>query len=730
MLLKCLELQGFKSFADKTVLDLSHNVVAVVGPNGSGKSNVTDAIRWLLGERDARNLRGGKVEDLIFAGTEKKARLGMAQATLVFDNSAGLLPVETAEVSISRRVSRDGESQFFINKAEVRLKDVVDFFAKAKLGARGLTIITQGSSDMFIKASPVERREMIEEILGLKEYEIKKAEALRRLKNTGVNLGSVTASLEELKPHLRFLKKQVARYEGREALTQELDELEKSFYGLRYVVFESELKVLHDKHKESESAVHKEEKIYKELESAFQKVKENEPNAAKDFGATESKQKELTDRRANLQKELGKIEARLEFEAEKPVNAQVDFSAVLKEIKTLAQDAVSEIDLDSIRRRVRAIIERIENVFKPKDQERKVVVPDLSETNEKISAELKQIDEELKVLASKEEETRAGLSNFNKDFTVAYEAAETARRKLNSVLEEKNRSGFEIEKVNLKIANLKEELRQIGRTLESLKDLGLTDLGVSEEEAIRKMFRLRGELSAIGEVDQNLIKEAKETEDRFNFLTTQVTDLETAIRDLKVVIKDLDNKIHNDFKAAIHKINDEFLKLIRLMFGGGTAKLIIKEIVDPIREDASNGAGEPKPKDTAIELAEREQDKDVLRGIEIELTLPKKRIKGLDVLSGGERTLVSIAALFAFISVSPPPFLVLDEVDAALDEGNARRCSEILKEFSKNTQFIIITHNRATMEAAKVLYGVTMTAEGTSKILSLKLEDAVSTIVE
>jgi len=152
MLLRRLELQGFKSFADKITLDLSHRVTAIVGPNGSGKSNITDSIRWLLGERDARNLRGGKGEDLIFAGTKDKPRSGMAQATLHFDNSSGALPVEYKDLAISRKVTRDGLSAFSLNKSEIRLKDVIEFFAKAKLGARGLTIISQGESDMFIGA--------------------------------------------------------------------------------------------------------------------------------------------------------------------------------------------------------------------------------------------------------------------------------------------------------------------------------------------------------------------------------------------------------------------------------------------------------------------------------------------------------------------------------------------------------------------------------------------------
>ena len=181
MLLKRLEVQGFKSFADKINIELEQGITAVVGPNGSGKSNIADAIRWLLGEREARNLRGAKSEDLIFAGTKDRPRLGLAQATLYFDNSSGFFPVDYKEISISRKVSRDGKSQIFLNKSEVRLKDIIDFFARSRMGARGLTIVSQGESDVFINSTPMERREMIEEILGLKEYELKKSEALRRL---------------------------------------------------------------------------------------------------------------------------------------------------------------------------------------------------------------------------------------------------------------------------------------------------------------------------------------------------------------------------------------------------------------------------------------------------------------------------------------------------------------------------------------------------------------------
>ncbi len=153
MHLKSLELNGFKSFAQKTVLEFPKGITAIVGPNGSGKSNVIDAIRWLLGEREAKNLRGGKTEDLIFAGTNQKPRMGMASVGVYFDNNSGFFPVEFDEVAIVRQIDRDSNSKYTLNKSEVRVKDIIDFFARVRLGTRGLTIINQGSSDLFVRVT-------------------------------------------------------------------------------------------------------------------------------------------------------------------------------------------------------------------------------------------------------------------------------------------------------------------------------------------------------------------------------------------------------------------------------------------------------------------------------------------------------------------------------------------------------------------------------------------------
>ena len=306
-------------------------------------------------------------------------------------------------------------------------------------------------------------------------------------------------------------------------------------------------------------------------------------------------------------------------------------------------------------------------------------------------------------------------------FKNAYGLVEGKKEETRELEGRKNRYIFEKEKTDLRLADLKDDWQRIGRHLKEFEELERPQ----EQETVREdadierqMFRLRGELASIGEVDEALVKEAREVEDHYNFLIAQSEDLSKATVDLNNLIKELTGEISSRFNESLKSINEEFNKFFRLMFGGGSAKLKLERLttynLQPTTEEQGNEGS------SFAEVSEDKEEKTV--GIEIELNVPKKKIKSLDVLSGGEKSLVSIAALFALISVSPPPFLVLDEIDAPLDENNSKRFASLVKEFANKVQFIIVTHNRAVMEASDVLYGVTMNEDGTSKLLSLKLE--------
>jgi chromosome segregation protein len=220
---------------------------------------------------------------------------------------------------------------------------------------------------------------------------------------------------------------------------------------------------------------------------------------------------------------------------------------------------------------------------------------------------------------------------------------------------------------------------------------------------------------------EDVMKEFTEAEERDLFLARELEDLMKSSESLGALIKDLTGKLNEMFKEGLEKINTEFTKFFALMFGGGHAQLkLIKEEKKKRRRASDDTEGV----DEILELGEEESE--VQEGIDIEVSLPHKRIKGLMMLSGGERALTSIALLFAMSQVNPPPFVILDETDAALDEANSRKYGDMIEALSKHSQLILITHNRETMSRAGVIYGVTMGGDGCSKLLSIAFEEAVA----
>jgi len=716
-LLKSLELNGFKSFAERTVLELPEGITAIVGPNGSGKSNVIDAIRWLLGEREARNLRGAKSEDLIFVGTKDRPKMGLAQASLQFSNTNNFFPVDFEDIIVTRQVSRDGNNQYFINKSEVRLKDLVDFFAHSRLGARGLVVITQGNSDMFIRATPLERRGMIEEILGLREFQLKKAEAERRLENAEVNLEKVHALVEEILPHLRSLKRQTARWEKRGVLEAELKTLEDYFFHSQFQALQAEEKKLTAMSDER----HKEKSILEtEVKKAEERLKETEAREPEERSRLQEVKKRiqlLREDREKLQKEIGRFEARLEDQKELPQGLAPSHKDLAEAVDFLRQELEQALsgDFAVLKAAVEKSLARIDKIFAaPSKAPSKHT--GLEEEFKKIEERLQALSRDLSLLEKEEQSLEEGQSAFYGAFKSAVSDLETAKSKIQAWERSNQSLLIERERVKLHEEELHRHIEQAGRKVSEFEKTISIPQEFSLSDADRRILKLRGDLASIGEIDEALVKEAQEAEDRYTFLEKESADLEKSKADLRQLITELRSKIKNDFEKALVNINKEFSTFFELMFGGGQGKLVVVKREPKKKAEDTDESSEEAP--TAEEIKEERSDE----GIEVEVKLPRKRITSLEMLSGGERSLVGIAALFALISVSPPPFLVLDEIDAPLDERNARRFAELVKKFAHQTQFVIVTHNRATMEAANVLYGVTMNPDGTSKVVSLKLE--------
>jgi len=726
MRLKKLEISGFKSFAHKTDLEFPTAVSAIVGPNGSGKSNVVDAVRWVLGEQSFKNLRSKSGADLIWAGSATKSAQGKASVNLHFDNKDGFFPIDFEEVIIGRKVYRDGANEYYLNGSLVRLKDIAELLARSKLGLRGHSIVNQGSADEILKSNPEERRGILEDALGLREFQLKKLEAEGKLTETGANILKTHGLLSEIFPHLRSLKRQVEKFKKREFLVNDLNNFENEFFKAR--IFE----ILSDKNKNKKAREVLESKIIVARENFEDKEKSFEVQMAEiSQTGDKTKQMEVDSEKLNVERqiivrEIGRLEGLTQHANRSGDNNTKTLEAVLAiKIKYWAKRLNAVLGLNTIgdfREAIKVLADEIQNIgnYLAKSETDKILasvsLADLDRADKnpyekdmgEFKIKLEQLENRAKQIQVAIAKIRSEKNNWRTDYLNSQKELELARREYFSAEDLIREFDLEDEKIKLKEANIKSEMWGSGKNyeefsatfaiVEPVKMLEtefptLTEFQITELQ--NKIIKLRREISDIGSIDEEVMREYEETGKRHEFLTAEVDDLNSATQSLKNLIGDLTIRINNNFKVGLARINEEFHHYFRLMFGGGSAKLTI----DDFGESGS--------------------------GANITINIPQKRIKDLNLLSGGERSLVSIALLFAIVSASKPPFLVLDEIDAALDEVNASRFAKVLKDLAKDTQFILITHNRATMEAAKILYGITMDGDGVSKLFSLKLEEAV-----
>jgi chromosome segregation protein len=844
MYLKRLEIHGFKSFAHKTVLEFEPGLTAVVGPNGSGKSNVADALRWVMGEQSMKLLRGKKSEDVIFAGSDKKSKLSMADVTLTFDNKDRKLPYEYTEVALTRRYFRNGESEYLINNQKVRLLDVVDALMRSGFGATNYAVIGQGTIDQMVLAGPAEIKNLVEEAAGVKPYYIKREKTWRKLEQTEENLARVSELTAEIEPRLRSLRRQAKRMEEREAVANELAALNLQYFGNQFYLLETELGALKDQQELKDKTVQELEAQIKSFQTTLEK---EEHQTKSNLGFSEELEKKISfldAKRYKVQEELaeirGKLKAsvvpgqsdaeglkveRLDYERQLDVMSQklkqldVQLSeenrqfgelktAVDKFNKKIEEAKDNKIDTDQLRRSLEQIESEfshaletltLENFNEIKPQ-LKQLVSRLSETRRNLTL-AGPVD--LSSLLISKEETQANLHRMELNIVehntlrqTYVETVESYNSKLNQIKsllkddpekfkselfsqeerlnatltdlvsqisdlranltkvsqQEKEKKSFLMEEekkyrqISSDLARHKDEFNQVliekarletrleAATKDAETALGqkLVELGAHKKAEVpadltNRIDKLKHQLELAGGVDEATLQEYRETEERFNYLTSQSLDLTKAVQDLRSVIEELDQVIKNQFNEAFARISDKFSEYFRILFNGGQAKMTLQRSeIKSETDELEAGEDDEDEEESVIHVdgVRPKKPQTEVSGIEIRATPPGKKLASIAALSGGERALTAIALLCAMLAAYPSPFVVLDEVDAALDEANSIRLGKILGTLAHQTQFITITHNRETMRQAHTLYGVTMTDEGISKILSLKLEQA------
>jgi chromosome segregation protein len=742
-MLKRLEIAGFKSFARKTVLDFSAAATAIVGPNGSGKSNVAEAFRFALGEQSMKSMRGKRSEDLIFAGSHMAPRANRAAVAIVFDNTTQkggnrtFPKLDFDEVVIERAVFRDGSSEYSINNTRSRLRDIQELLASANIGETGHHIISQGEADRILLAHPRERRAMLEDALGLKVFEFKKLEAERKLEKTEDNVKQVEALRREISPHIRFLGKQVERLERSDELRTQLQNAYQTYFAIEETYLVVEKKKLEE---EKERATKQLDVATGELVK-FEQRTTHDTEGMKRTEAVRHAERELdrvTNERAQLSREIGRVEGALESAKKRSVQvardpyvkvSREDFTMLRDEIESqgdLPEDiepAALRAALSSIRHAVKIFFERFAT---PNDDY-------LAEEERAVFA----FDEELKTLGAKDAKLGASLESARsallraREEVFAYE--ETGREERHHVLkiaEAKAQAESSVARLEARIHELVSDTEAFQReraeamslvgapafVYTAVKELPPEDRRV-QEDRMRGIDRLKIRVEEAGGAGEDVRTEYKDAVEREAFLAHELEDLSKSAAGLRSLIQDLDVELNKSFSDGLIKVNTSFSEFFALMFGGGSAKLVLEDITNDIDED------DEEFEETLEGSSPNKRQK---AGIEISVALPKKRVQSLMQLSGGERALTSIALIFAMSQVNPPPFLILDETDAALDEANSRRYGDMIENLAKKSQLIVISHNRETMSRAGILYGVTMGADGISKLLSVKFEEAVA----
>ncbi len=727
-MLRSVEITGFKSFGKKVELTFESPIAAIVGPNGSGKSNVAEALRFVLGEQSMKSLRSKKGEDLIWGGSAALPRQNRASVKAVFDNSSRRLDIDFEEVAIERIVYRDGQNEYVLNGSAVRLKDVIRLLAGANIGGSGYQIISQGEADRILNASPRERREMVEDALGLKLYQHKKAESERKLEETKENIEKVESLRRELAPHLKFLRKQVERIEKARDLKEELAAKLADYLAREDAWIVAEKTRLTD---ERDALTHTHQSVVAHTAptpSAAPKERLEEIRAAeRALETTRAKREEVM-------RALGRAEGALDLvkKAAGPVSVPTErASGFARIIMRFAETALSAPDHGVAREHIARIRDEAEQFMRgieggaEHDQERMKAEHHVAE----YAQELARLQEEELVHTERVRELERERDQAREH------AHEVERARLTAGAELKELEGRlrDVERSLELVAHAKqsfeEEVREgialIGAAIHEwhkgeVPHGALTEPRHEQETRRKAIERLKIKIEEYGAGNsEEVMKEFKQTQERDVFLERELGDLSQSEKNLREIIKELDQKMDEKFTEGLERINEALMAFFTRLFGGGSAKLVIekpeRKTIDP---------------DAAEELAAVEEEFEIpaertpIAGLAVSVQLPRKKVRGLEVLSGGERALTSIAMIFAMSQVNPPPFLILDETDAALDEANSRRYADMIMELGKRSQLILITHNRATMSAAGELYGVTMGQDGVSRLLSVKLAEA------
>ena len=727
MQLKHIKLAGFKSFVDPTRISFPTNMVAVVGPNGCGKSNVIDAVRWVLGELSAKNLRGESMSDVIFNGSDLRKPSGQCSIELLFDNSMGKLGGEYAkynEISIKRMMTRDGQSHYSMNNTRCRRKDVQDIFLGTGLGPRSYAIIEQGMVSKIVSAKPEEMRVFIEEAAGISKYKERRKETEQRIKKTKENLSRVKDIRDEIQRLINRLENQAKAAEKYKKFQAEEKELKLKISILNTLSAKAKKDSLSSKISQLINQVTVKSAEVNTHQTSIDQIKTEHASV---LSAFESAQKnfyvigsEIARYETNLQNinkailgyEEGLSRAKVRY-AEALDNESSIENLSPKEQAMKLLDAISDglkvfgSSADGIRMKTVELKDLLTSILKITSTQSKNITNEYLLRQNEIAEQLGQAKEnklkaetDLAKLVEKSSTAEAELNTIRQKQSVVDASIQDVENKksiaaldLRSLEEQLNNLKLDLRTFEVNLDNASETLKKAGISISDLNPGDYEAMDLADLES--SLASTQSSIISLGAINLAAPDEIAEESKRISELDSQLEDLHEALDKLQSAIKKIDVESKMKFDDSFNAVNSKIQEIFPKLFGGGKAAL---QLID---RDSFNS------------------------GITLAAQPPGKKNATISQLSGGEKAMTALSLVFALFELNPAPFCMLDEVDAPLDDINATRFVAMVEEMSDRVQFIFITHNKISMEKSDHLMGVTMQEAGVSRVVSVDVKEAL-----
>jgi chromosome segregation protein len=817
-----LEMQGFKSFAKKTVLNFPNNFSVICGPNGSGKSNILDAIVFVLGRTSAKSLRADRLMEMVFRGTKSRSESEIAKVSIYFDNTQREFPFDEDKIIVSRRVNKKGVSIYKLNGRTVTREKIQEVLRPARIHSDGHNIILQGDITEIVEMSPLERREIIDEISGIKEFDEKRDKSQRELMTVEDRLKESHIVLNEKRASIDRLEKEAKDAQKYQRLTKELDKLRASLSKHKLSIAESAMKTLDEKIEKMEvkdidadmqaldkeiAEVEKErdkaEKrlfdrskdiaIIKEVESLKSEIARNKDRM--EMGKLnikrieevikrleQMKQKEMEGSRSRAVKEImnlgwtgvygtiaslssvpSKYQTAIEVAAGSHLNDIVvsDHNIAIQCVNYLKNNRIGRstfLPLDKVKPRDSGklkgfegmpgvigvaldlidydkkcfnafslvfgetlVTDRIETVKKLGIGKTRYVTldgdlaeksgaiiggfyhrknvleskDDIEKYNNEKSALAKEIEEiekdtvglmrQLEGLTTKEKMGSEELVEMQKKKDELEQRIDSLESKKKKMFGDRMSYQDDVNKLRIKKARLEAELENLKLEFENYKKTETIEAAPSVLE--RRIKETSDQINALGLINMKALEEYDQQKIIYDELKRRVDKLTEERNKILEIIANIEGRRRETFDKTLESLRNEF-KVVFHDLMGGTADLRLIGGLDS--------------------------------GLIIEASHKGRPMMNIDSMSGGEKTLTALAFLFAIQRIKPAPFYILDEIDAALDKPNSKKTVELINKYSDNSQFIVISHNEATIQAAGCVYGVSM-EEGESKLVGIKM---------